>query len=203
MENSTSFDWTDVACWESEGLLYSEDIEALSFEGKDYIESATISVPIPDNMKSFSVSVKSGSRAENTDTGYITVGFGEGDSAMGFRSNGISSTSYVVTTLGDSENPINIKQGYDNLFVKVETRNPDKDAIDFYFKDVDIKFYSKKGEVDFFGSLTGETFIQTNTEEKVVQPDTTPRFLIAVLGLAVVIGGVIAYKKLKDRFYTL
>ncbi len=203
MENSALFDWKDIGSWESESLLYTSETETLSFSGEDYIESAEISIDVPSGAKSFSFSMKSGSAEENSDAGFVTVGFGEGDTAIGFRSNGISSTSYVTTTLGDSGNPINIMQGAKKLFIRVETRNPDKDNIDFVFKDIDVQFYSKKGDIDFIGSLTSETFIQTNTEEPVKVPDSAPRFLIAIVGLAIVIGGVIAYKKFKDRFYTL
>lgn len=203
MENSYSGDWKNIESWESHGLSYSEQTEALSFTDKEFLESATIKVEIPKDAKSFSFSIKSGSMKENGDTGYVTVGFGEGDNAIGFRSNGISSTSYVVTSLGSRTEPINITEGYDNMFIKVEVRNPDKGDVDFCFKDVELKFYNNKGSTDFFGSLTTETFIQTNTDEKVTPPDNTPKFLIFVLIIAALGGGVFAYKKLKDRMYTL
>lgn len=203
MGNSYSENWKNIESWESSGLSYSEQTEALTFTGKEFTESATFNIEVPENAKSFSVSLKTGSIKENGDTGYITVGFGEGDNAMGFRSNGISSTSYVTTSLGSSAEPINITNGYKNMYIKVEARNYDKDEVDFCFKDLNIEFYNQKGKTDFFGSLTSETFIQTNTDEKVVPPDNTPKFLIFVVVIAVLAGGVIAYKKLKDRMYTL
>ena len=203
MGNSYTEEWKNVESWESHGLSYSDQTGALTFTDEEFLESAVLNIEIPEDAKSFSFSLTCGNIKEGGDTGYITVGFGEGDEAMGFRSNGISSTSYVTTSLGSSAEPINITNGYKNMYIKVEARNYDKDEVDFCFKDLNIEFYNQKGKTDFFGSLTSETFIQTNTDEKVVPPDNTPKFLIFVVVIAVLAGGVIAYKKLKDRMYTL
>ena len=203
MGNSYTEEWKNVESWNSHGLSYSEQTGTLTFTDEEFLESAVLNIEIPEDAKSFSFSLTCGNIKEGGDTGYITVGFGEGDDAMGFRSNGISSTSYVITTLGSTEEPINITNDYKNMYIKVEARNPDKGAIDFCFKDLEVKFYNRKGNVDFFGNLTSETFIQTNTDEKVTPPDNTPRFLIFVLIIAALGGGVFAYKKLKDRMYTL
>ncbi len=203
MGNSYTEEWKNVESWESQGLSYSEQTEALSFTGQEFIESAILNLEIPEGTKSFSFSLKSGNMNESGDTGYVTVGFGDGDDAMGFRSNGITSTSYVVTTLGSSTDPINITNDYKNMFIRIEAKNPDKNEVDFCFKDLEVKFYNQKGKVDFYGNLTTETFVQTNTDEKVTAPDNTPRLLIFVLIVAALGGGVFAYKKLKDRMYTL
>lgn len=203
MENSYTGDWANIDIWESHGLSYSDKTEALTFTDKEFIESAVLNVEIPAGTKSFSLSIKTGSMTEKGDTGYITVGFGEGSNIMSFRSNGISSTSYVETSLGSSSDPINIVDGSKNMYIKVEVKNDEMDDIDFFFKDLDVKFYNSKGQTDFYGNLTSETFIQTNTEEKVAPPDNGPRVLIFILLIAALGGGVFAYKKLKDRMYAL
>lgn len=203
MGNSYTGDWKNIEIWESHGLSYSDKTEALTFTDKEFIESAVLNVEIPAGTKSFSFSIKMGSMTENGDTGYITVGFGEGNNIMSFRSNGISSTSYVETSLGSSSDPINIVDGSKNMYIKVEVKNSEMDDIDFFFKDLDVKFYNNKGQTDFYGSLTSETFIQTNTEENVAPPDNGPRVIIFLLIIAALGGGVFAYKKLKDRMYTL
>lgn len=203
MGNSYTGDWANIEIWESHGLSYSDKTEALTFTDKEFIESAVLNVEIPAGTKSFSFSIKMGSMTENGDTGYITVGFGEGNNIMSFRSNGISSTSYVETSLGSSSDPINIVDGSKNMYIKVEVKNSEMDDIDFFFKDLDVKFYNNKGQTDFYGSLTSETFIQTNTEENVAPPDNGPRVIIFLLIIAALGGGVFAYKKLKDRMYTL
>ena len=122
---------------------------------------------------------------------------------MGFKSNGIFSTSYVITSLGNSAEPINITGKFKDLYVMVEARNAGEDNVDFCFKDLKVDFYNQKGKTDFFGNLTSETFIQTTTDEKVISPDNSPRILIFGLIIAALAGGVIAYKKLKDKMYSL
>ena len=203
MGNSSARDWSNTECWESNGLSYSEETGALTFTGTEFLKTAVYKIEIPSDAKSFSFSIKSGSGRENGDTGYITIGFDDGENAMGFKSNGIFSTSYVITSLGNSAEPINITGKFKDLYVMVEARNAGEDNVDFCFKDLKVDFYNQKGKTDFFGNLTSETFIQTTTDEKVISPDNSPRILIFGLIIAALAGGVIAYKKLKDKMYSL
>lgn len=154
--------------WTGKKVQYNERLGAFYFDTEEQMGEALYVVDIPDNTKSFSVSVKVGDSNDYSmkgyqDSGRITVGYGDG-TEHGVTSRMTSAEKeFIIFTLGDEISPVSTN-GADKIYIKSEGRNFDGGKLDFYFCEPTVSFYETESEVVISRDLS---FRESHTGEKI------------------------------------
>lgn len=147
---------TDENIWRGDHVVYLEHDDVYHFETYEKNTEAWYTADIPENAKSFSLSLKIGNSYLARKPGYqdyavVTVGCNSGSGSFEMLQSPYiqNEQKYIVLSLGNEQSPVELWAEADQIFIKIEAHNVAEDEMDVFFGEPCVTFYDRSVSNEF------------------------------------------------------
>ena len=138
----------DENIWHGDHAVYLDHDDAYRFETNEKGAEVLYTIDIPENAKSFSLSLKIGNSYLLRKPGYqdyalVTVGYNSGSEFFEVIQSPYiqNEQKYIVLSLRNEQSPLELREEADQIFIKIEAYNAAEDEIDVFFGKPHVTFY--------------------------------------------------------------
>lgn len=147
---------TDENIWRGDHVVYLNHDDVYHFETNGKDAEAWYTADIPENARSFSLSLKIGNSYLVGKPGYqdyaiVTVGYNSGSESFEMLQSPYiqNEQKYIVLSLGNEQSPLELWAEADQLFIKIEAHNAAEDEMDVFFGEPSVTFYDHSVSNEF------------------------------------------------------